>query len=84
MLTGDAVGEVAAVVEAHAEHGVAGLEQGEVDADVGVGTRVRLHVGVLGAEQALHPVDRQLSRSRRRPGCRRSTACRGSPRSTCW
>ena len=51
-----AVGEVAAVVEAHAQHRVAGLEQGEVDADVGVGARVGLHVGVLGAEQRLHPV----------------------------
>ncbi len=55
-----AVGEMATVVEAEAEHGVARLEQRLVDAHVGVGTRVRLHVRVVGAEQRLHPVDREL------------------------
>ena len=33
------------------EHGVAGLEQRLVRAHVGVGAAVRLHVGVVGAEQ---------------------------------
>ena len=54
-----AVGEVAAVVEAQAEHGVARLEQRLVHAHVGVGAGVRLHVGVLGAEQRLDPLDGQ-------------------------
>ena len=60
-----AVGEVAAVVEAQAEDRVARLEQGEVDGDVGVGARVRLHVGVLGAEQRLGPLDWRGPRPRR-------------------
>jgi hypothetical protein len=47
------VGEVAALVEAQAEHGVARLEQRQVDRHVGVGARVGLDVGVLGAEEAL-------------------------------
>ena len=42
------------------EHRVARLQQRLVDAHVGVGARVRLHVGVIGAEQRLDPVDRQL------------------------
>ena len=54
-----AVGEVTAVVEAEPEHGVAGLEQRLVHAHVGVGTGVRLDVGVLGAEQRLGPLDGQ-------------------------
>src|SRR5690606_3618545 len=59
---GDAVAvrEVAAVVEAHAEHDVAGGEEGGEDGVVGGGRRVRLHVGVLGAEEGAGPVDRQL------------------------
>ena len=52
-----AVGEVAAVVEAEPEHGVAGLEQRLVHAHVGVGAGVRLDVGVLGAEQRPGPLD---------------------------
>ena len=46
-----AVREVAAVREVHAEDGVAGLEQREVDGHVRLRAGVRLHVGVLGAEQ---------------------------------
>ena len=48
-----AVRQVAAVREVHAEHRVARLEQREVDRHVGLRARVRLHVGVLGAEQRL-------------------------------
>lgn len=39
---------------------VARLEQREHRRRVGLGARVRLHVGVLGAEQGLHPVDGDL------------------------
>jgi hypothetical protein len=53
------MGEVAAVVEAEAEHGVAVVQQRLVHAHVGVGAAVRLHVGVVGAEDALHPLDGQ-------------------------
>ena len=39
---------------------VAGLQQRVIDGRVRLGARVRLHVGVLGAEQRLGPVDREL------------------------
>ena len=50
------MGEVAAVVEPHGQDGGAGLEQRLVGGQVGVRPGVRLHVGVLGAEQRLGPV----------------------------
>src|SRR5690348_2561800 len=46
-----AVGEVPAVGKIHAEDGIAGLERGHVDADVGLRAGVGLDVGVLGAEK---------------------------------
>ena len=58
-----AVREVAAVREHHAEHlvvRVARLEEGAEDRHVGLRAGVRLHVRVLGAEQLLRPVDREL------------------------
>ena len=51
-----AVGEVAALVEAQAEHGVARLQQRQVHGHVGVGAGVGLHVGVRRAEQRLGPL----------------------------
>ena len=54
------VGEVAAVVERHAHDRVAGLEHRHVGGVVGLGAGVRLDVGVLGAEQLLGAVDREL------------------------
>ena len=54
-----AVRQMAAVREVHAEHRVAGLEQREVDAHVGLRAGMRLHVGVLGAEQRLGAADGQ-------------------------
>ena len=48
-----AVRQVAAVREVHAEHRVARLEQRHVHRHVRLRARVRLHVGVLGAEQRL-------------------------------
>jgi hypothetical protein len=47
------VGEVAAVGEVHAQDGVARLEGGHEDRHVGLGPRVRLDVGVVGAEELL-------------------------------
>ena len=55
-----AVGEMAAVGQAHAEDGVAGVEQRQVHRSVGRGTGVRLDVGVVGAAQLLGAVDGQL------------------------
>ena len=54
-----AVRQVAAVREVHAEHGVARLEQREVHRHVGLRAGVRLHVGVLGAEERLGARDRR-------------------------
>ena len=55
-----AVGEVAAVGELEAEDAVAGRGDGREHGGVGRGARVRLHVGVRGAEQALGALDREL------------------------
>ena len=51
---------MAALVEPHPENGVARLKKRHVDRHIGVAARVRLHVGMLGAEQLLGPVDSQL------------------------
>src|SRR5205823_4857209 len=54
-----AVGEVAAVGQAHGKHRVAGLQAGEVGGHIGLGAGVRLHVGVGGAEELLDALDGQ-------------------------
>ena len=46
-----AVGKMAAVVEAHAKHGVARLEQGKKDGQIGVCAAVGLDVGMVGAKE---------------------------------
>ena len=51
---------MAALVEAHAEDGVARLEHGQVGGQVGVGAGVRLDVGVLGAEELARPAAGQV------------------------
>ncbi len=51
--------KVAPFVQAHTEDRVAGLHQRMVDRAVRLRTRVRLHVGVVGAEQLLEALDRQ-------------------------
>ena len=55
-----AVREVAAVGEREAHDRVPGLQQRVVDRRVRLRARVRLDVGVLGAEELLRAVDRQL------------------------
>ena len=58
-LGGDAgrrpVGQMAAVVEPHGQDGVARLEEGLVDGQIGGGPGMGLHVGVLGPEQGRAP-----------------------------
>ena len=54
------VRQVAAVVEAEGEDCVPGLETAEVDRHVRLRPSVRLHVRVLGTEERLGPVDREL------------------------
>jgi hypothetical protein len=48
-----AVGQMAAVGQAHAQHRIARLTQGHEHRRVGLGARVRLHIGIVGAEQLL-------------------------------
>ena len=55
-----AVSEMAAVIEAHAENRIARLHQRKVGSGVRLRAGVRLHVRVVGAEQLLRPIDRQL------------------------
>ncbi len=50
---------MAAGGEAHAEHRVAGMEQGEEDRLVGLRAGMRLHVGEGAAEQLFRPIDCQ-------------------------
>ena len=63
---------------------VAGLEQRHVDGVVGLGAGVRLDVGVLGAEQLLGAVDRQLLGDVDLLAAAVVAAARDSPRRTCW
>jgi len=53
-----AVREVSAVVEAQPQHHVARFQHRLVHRHVCAGAGVRLHVGVLGAEEPLHALDR--------------------------
>ena len=55
-----AVRQVAAVGQVEPQHGVARLDGREVDGQVGLAAGVRLHVGVLGAEQLLGPIAGQV------------------------
>ena len=53
------VRQVPAVREVHPEDGVPGLQDRHVHGPVRLRPRVRLNVGVLGAEELLHALDRQ-------------------------
>ena len=55
-----AVGQVPAVRQAHREDRLAGLHEGAVDGLVRTGAGVRLHVGVVGLEERLAPLDGDL------------------------
>ena len=52
-----AVGQVSAVAQIHAHHGVAGLAQRQIGRVVRLGAAVGLHVCVLRPEELLRPVD---------------------------
>src|SRR5438034_857295 len=54
------VRQMATVRELEREDRVAWLQRRHVDGHVGLGARMRLHVRMLGAEELLRPVDRQL------------------------
>ena len=54
-----AVRQMTAFRQTESQDAISGLEKGEVDREVGVGAGVRLHVGVLGAEEFLRSSDGQ-------------------------
>ena len=76
--------EVAAVVERHPHDRVAGLEHRHVGGVVGLGAGVGLDVGVLGAEQRLGAVDRELLGDVDLLAAAVVALARDSPRRTCW
>ena len=78
------VGQVAAVVEPEREDRVARLEQPEVDGHVRLGAGMRLDVGVLGAEQRLRAVDRELLDLVDDLAAAVVAPARDTPRRTCW
>ena len=47
---------MAAITQIHAHHGIAGLEDGEIHRLVSLRARVRLHVGIFGAEQLFNAI----------------------------
>ena len=55
-----AVRQVAAVRQRHAHQLSAGRQHGHERGEVGLRTRVRLHVGVIGAEELLEAIDGEL------------------------
>ena len=57
---GRTVRKVAAVCEVESHEGVSRLEYGEKDGHIGLSSRVRLYVGILGAEQFAEPIYSQL------------------------
>ncbi len=79
-----AVGQVPAVCKGEAHDRVAWLQQGVVDGRVGLRARMRLDVGVLGAEQRLGAVDRQLLGDVDPLAAAVVAPARDSPRRTCW
>lgn len=57
---GGAVGQMPAVGQIHAQHGVPVLAQGLIDGVVGIGAAMGLHVGMVGPEQPAGPVAGQV------------------------
>src|SRR5215467_9027722 len=56
----DAVSQVPTVSKRHTENHVAGLENSQIHRLICLGPGVRLHIGVLGAEQILGAINREL------------------------
>ncbi len=79
-----AVGEVAALVEPHGQHGVARLQQGHVGGVVGACARVGLDVGVIGSEQPRCSLAGQVLDVVDDAVAAVVALVRDNPRSTCW
>ena len=50
------VGQMAAVVQAHAQHSITGIQQGEINGHVGLAAAVGLHVHVVVGVENLFPL----------------------------
>lgn len=79
-----AVGQVTAVVQAHAEHGITRLAQRLIDRHVRLRARVRLYVRIFRAEQLAHAVDGEVFHLIDAFAAAVVAACRDSLRRTCW
>ncbi len=58
-IDGRSVRQVTTFIQAHSQDRVARLNQRMVDGAIGLRTRMRLHVGVVGTEQLFRPLDCQ-------------------------
>ena len=54
------VGEMAAMRQVHSQHRIAGLQDGKIDRHIGLASRMRLNIHVLGAEEFLCARDREV------------------------
>ena len=70
--------------QVHPQHGVAGLQHGEVDGHVGLRAGVRLHVGVLGAEELLGALDGEFLDDVDVLAAAVVAPARAALRRTCW
>ena len=55
-----AMGQMSAMVQVHAHDGIPGLAYRELHRHIGLGPGMRLHIGVVTAEEFLGPVDGQI------------------------
>ena len=78
------MGEMAAVGQAHGQHHFPGLQSRYVDGLVCGRARMRLYVRVFGAVEGLRPLDGEGLNLIDTGRSRRSSACPGSLRRTCW
>ncbi len=79
-----AMREVSAVSEVQAKDGIAGLNHRGIGRHVGGRARVRLHIGVFGAEELLGAVARQVLDNVGKFASTVVALCRDNLRRTCW
>ena len=54
------MGQVTAVAEIHTHDGIARFQQSQIHRHIGLGTGVRLDVGMLGSEELFGPLDGEI------------------------
>ena len=78
------MGQVTAMIEAHSQNGVAGIEQREIHRGICLGSGMGLHVRVSRAKQLLRALDRQALGNIDEFAAAVVALSRDSPRRTCW